>query len=117
MLLDIVQSRLSTAEFAFLLACHTAELTEESISDEALHLTAAMQYCGFQGIVGTMWAMADRDGSDLVEDSYNFLLSKEVPGVPYYERSVKALWDAVRKLRRKEGVSLEQWVNYVHYGV
>ena len=43
-LLDIVRSRLPTTEFAFLSACHTAELTDGSIADEALHLTAAMQH-------------------------------------------------------------------------
>jgi len=53
-LLDIVQSRLPNAEFAFLSACHTAELTEGSIADEGLHLAAAIQYCGFRSVVGTM---------------------------------------------------------------
>ena len=114
-LLEIVRSRLPTAEFAFLAACHTAEVTEESIVDESLHLTAAMQYCGFRSVVGTMWAMADEDGQFLVEDFYKSMLSSDEPGVPYYERSAQALRDAVKNLRRK-GVPLERWVNYVHYG-
>ena len=33
-LLEIVQSRLPDAEFAFLSCCHTEEITEESIVDE-----------------------------------------------------------------------------------
>ena len=37
----------SEAEFAFLSACHTVDLTEKSIADQALHLAAAMQYCDF----------------------------------------------------------------------
>ena len=53
-LLDIVRSRLPSAEFAFLSACHSAKLTEQSIADEALHLAAAMQYSGFRSVVGTM---------------------------------------------------------------
>ncbi len=53
-LLNIVQSQLPNAKFAFLSACHTAELTEESISDEVLHLAAAMQFCRFRSVVGTM---------------------------------------------------------------
>ncbi|KAH9965133.1 CHAT domain-containing protein [Lactifluus volemus] len=114
-LLDIARSRLPAAEFAFLSACHTAELTEESIADEVLHLTAAMQYCGFRSVVGTMWAMADKDGQLLVEDFYKSILSSDEPGVPYHERSARALRDAVKNLRR-EGASLERWVNYVHYG-
>ncbi|KAH9962754.1 CHAT domain-containing protein [Lactifluus volemus] len=114
-LLDIVRSRLPSAEFAFLSACHTAELTEESIDDEALHLTAAMQYCGFRSVVGTMWATMDQGGETLIQDFYKILLSSDEPGVPYHERSARALRDAVRNLRR-EGASLERWVNYVHYG-
>jgi CHAT domain-containing protein len=114
-LLKIVCSHLPTAEFAFLSACHTAELTEDSIADEALHLTAAMQYCGFRSVVGTMWAAVDENGQYLVEDFYKSMLSGDETGVPYYERSARALRDAVKSLRR-EGASLECWVNYVHYG-
>ncbi|KAH9019565.1 CHAT domain-containing protein [Lactarius deliciosus] len=115
-LLDIVQSRLPDAEFAFLSCCHTAEITEDSIADEALHLTAAMQYCGFRSVVGTMWAMADTDGRDLAKSFYKSLFSGRRADVPYYERSAGALRDATRKLRKKRGITLERWVNFVHYG-
>ncbi|KAF8264652.1 CHAT domain-containing protein [Lactarius quietus] len=115
-LLDIVQSRLPAAEFAFLSACHTAELTEESVADEGLHLVAAVQYCGFRSVVGTMWAMANTDGKDLAKHFYKSMLSGKQTGVPYYQRSAKALRDAAKKLRRKRGVTLERWVNFVHYG-
>ena len=115
---DIVQSQLPNAEFAFLAACHTAELTDESPADEALHLAAAMQYCGFRSVVGTMWAMADEDGRDLAENFYKSVFSGAEQGVYYHERTAEALRDAVVKLRRKKGrgMSLERWVNYVHYG-
>ncbi|KAI9443710.1 CHAT domain-containing protein [Lactarius psammicola] len=115
-LLDIVRCRLPDAEFAFLSCCHAAETTEESIADEALHLTAAMQYCGFRSVVGTMWEMADTDGRDLAKNFYKSLFSSEEALVPYYERSARALRDATQKLREKRGISLERWVNFVHYG-
>jgi CHAT domain-containing protein len=115
-LLDIVRSRLPDAEFAFLFCCHAAEITEESIADEGLHLTAAMQYCGFRSVVGTMWAMADTDGRDLAKSFYKSLFSGEAAGVPYYERTAGALRDATQRLRKKRGISLERWVNFVHYG-
>ncbi|KAH9055396.1 CHAT domain-containing protein [Lactarius vividus] len=91
-------------------------ITDKSIADEALHLTAAMQYCGFRSVVGTMWEMADTDGRDLAENFYKSLFSSQEQGVPCYERSARALRDATRRLRRKEGISLERWVNFVHYG-
>jgi len=115
-LLDIVQSQLPDAEFAFLSACHTAELTDESMSGEVLHLTAAMQFCGFRSVVGTMWAMADIDGRDLARDFYKSVFSEETQGARYYERTAQALRDAVKNLRRKGGMTLERWVNFVHYG-
>ncbi|KAI0293134.1 CHAT domain-containing protein [Multifurca ochricompacta] len=115
-LLDIVRSQLPAAEFAFLAACHTAELTDDSIADEALHLTAAVQYCGFRSVVGTMWEMVDIDGRELAENFYKSMFSRNGQEVPYHLRSARALRDATRKMRRKKGMTLERWVNFVHYG-
>jgi len=115
-LLDIVRSRLPTAEFAFLLACHTAELTEGSIADEGLHLTAAAQFCGFRSVVGTMWGLADQDGGDLATHFYKSMFSSDESGVPYHERSARALRDAVQSMRKEKRLPLEQWVDFVHYG-
>ena len=115
-LLEIVRSRLPYAEFAFISCCHAAEITRESVADEGLHLTAAMQYCGFRSVVGTMWEMADTDGQDLAKNFYKSLFSSQDPSVPYYERSAAALRHATQKLRGKRGITLERWVNFVHYG-
>ncbi|KAH9009094.1 CHAT domain-containing protein [Lactarius deliciosus] len=117
-LLEIIRSHLPTAEFAFLSACHTAEATEGSVTDEVLHLVAAVQFCGFRSVVGTMWAMADMDGQDLAKHFYKLMFPKREKGelVPYYKMSAGALHDAVKKLRKKRGVTLERWVNFVHYG-
>jgi CHAT domain-containing protein len=114
-LLEIVRAQLPAAELAFLSACHTAEVTERSVMDEGLHLAAAVQYCGFRSVVGTMWAMADEDGRDLAKYFYKVLFSGS-RGMPYHKRSAKALRSAVKKLRRKRGITLERWVNFVHYG-
>ena len=114
-LLEIVRANLPAAEFAFLSACHTAEMTEGSNVDEGLHLAAAVQYCGFRSVVGTMWAMADEDGRDLAKNFYKALFANS-RGTPYHERSAEALRFAVKKLRRKRRITLERWVNFVHYG-
>ena len=79
-LLNIVRSHLPTAEFAFLSACHTAELTEGSAADEGLHLAAAVQYCGFRSVVGTMWAMANQDGPDVAKYFYQSMFPKKEKG-------------------------------------
>ncbi|KAH9956961.1 CHAT domain-containing protein [Russula compacta] len=105
-LLDMVRSQLPSAEFAFLSACHTAEITEESIANEGLHLAAAVQYSGFRSVVGTMWAVADIDGPVVARSFYKSVFSDEWQGVPYYERTAKALRDAVRDLRGKKDTTL-----------
>jgi len=122
-LLEIVRARLPAAEFAFLAACHTAELTYGSSADESLHLAAAAQYCGFRSVVGTMWAMANLDGPDLAKHFYRSVFfpprrehAEQTQAPCYYKRSAGALRDAVKKLRRKRGITLERWVNFVHYG-
>ncbi|KAI0267452.1 CHAT domain-containing protein [Gloeopeniophorella convolvens] len=115
-LLDIARERLPHAEFAFLSACHTAEPADLRTPDEALHLAAAMQHCGFRSVVGTMWEMADLDGRDLAAHFYGYMFTEERRDVPFGERSARALQHAVRKLRLKRGMTLERWVNFVHYG-
>jgi len=67
-----------------------------------LHLSAAVQYCGFQSVVGTMWAMADIDGQFLAKEFYGSVFLDGWEGIPYYERTAEALWDAVKELQRKE---------------
>jgi len=71
---------LATAEFAFLSVCHAAEWTDAHTPDEALHLTEAMQYCGFRSVAGTLWAMADADGRDLSEHIYGHVFAAEGRG-------------------------------------
>ncbi|KAF8259928.1 hypothetical protein EI94DRAFT_1750038 [Lactarius quietus] len=105
----------TTAEFAMLSVCHAAEWTDPHTPDEALHLTAAMQYCGFRSAVGTLWAMADTDGPDLAEQFYRRIFATKERDVGLGERTARALRDGVRRMRKK-GVSLERWVNFVHYG-
>ncbi|KAH9041754.1 hypothetical protein EDB85DRAFT_1920257 [Lactarius pseudohatsudake] len=77
-----------------------------------------MQFCGFRSVIGTMWAMVDTDGAYLSKHFYKSIFSESSGrrGVPHYERSARALQFAVKKLRRTRGVTLERWVNFVHYG-
>ncbi|KAF9048150.1 CHAT domain-containing protein [Rhodocollybia butyracea] len=118
-LLDIIRMNLPNATFAFLSACHTAAQSPGGVHNEVIHLAAAMQFCGFQSVVGTMWEMADIDGPEMVKDFYSsvFSNSKEDPsrcneiGV-----QARALAEATKKMRGRKGVTLERWVNFVHIG-
>jgi hypothetical protein len=61
--------------------------------------------CGFQSVVGTVWAMADTDGQGLARNFYSSVFSDRTQGERYYERTEKAFQDAVVKLRRKRNTT------------
>jgi CHAT domain-containing protein len=51
-LLELIKAQLPNAEFAFLSACHSAAGDLRGTPDEIIHLTAALQFCGFRSVVG-----------------------------------------------------------------
>ena len=117
----IIRSDFKHAEFAFLSACQTST-GDITLSDESVHLAAAMLVTGYRGVVGTMWSISDREAPEVAEDFYRELLarSRDVGGKkrPDGEQAAFALHFAVQKLRKRVGDSnFLLWVPYVHFGV
>ncbi|KAG8868002.1 hypothetical protein FRB98_003867, partial [Tulasnella sp. 332] len=110
---DILRLDLQKAEFAFLSACHTAA-GDFRAPNEGLHLAAAMQFAGYQGVVGTLWAMDDIDGPDVAETFYKFMF-RNGGGVVDFKDAANGVW-RVSKALREEGVPLDRWVNFIHIG-
>ncbi|KAL5526505.1 GSE1_4 [Sanghuangporus sanghuang] len=90
--------------------------------DEALHLAAAMQFCGFRSVVGSMWKMLDRDGPFLAGCIYVYLMAGDEDEFRF-KRSAAAVREAALRLREgkdeaEDGsgvdIMLERWVNLVH---
>ena len=82
------------------------------IPDEVVHLAAALQFCGFRSVMGTLWAMEDDDGCDVTKDFYQYMF--RIPGaVPNFRDSAEALHMATREMR-KRGLGLDRWVKFVH---
>lgn len=86
------------------------------MADEVIHLAAAMQFCGFHSVVGTMWPMADEDGPHIAETFYKYMLNPPDGKPVSFRNSAAALHFAVKHLREKK-VPLYRWVNFVHYGL
>ncbi|KAH9474300.1 hypothetical protein JR316_0012758 [Psilocybe cubensis] len=111
-LLDLIRAKIPNAEFAFLSACHSASggvLTP----DESIHLSAAMQFCGFRSVVGTLWEMADEDGPTIAKEFYNYMFRNETE--INFRDSAAALYSAIRVMRKNKA-SPERWVMFVHTG-
>ncbi|KAG8844118.1 hypothetical protein FRB96_003281 [Tulasnella sp. 330] len=113
-LLDIIQKHLPQAELAVLSACHSAA-GDRSTPDEAIHLAAGMLFAGFRSVVGTMWAMDDRDGPVLTEAFYKYMFRNGPEAVDCRD-AARGLAKGIKELRRR-GVPLERWINFVHFGI
>ncbi|KAH9047048.1 hypothetical protein EDB84DRAFT_1673780 [Lactarius hengduanensis] len=88
-------------------------------ADRRQHFRRRTAPCGCNAI---LW-LPERDRDDVGDGRYGrgrlisiFSESTGRRGVPYYERSARALQFAVKKLRKKRGITLERWANFVHYG-
>jgi tetratricopeptide (TPR) repeat protein len=109
--IDLAQAKLPNAEFAFLSACHTAA-DSEGTPDEVVHLAAAMQFCGFRSVVGTLWSISDAAGPDIAEEFYKYMFRN--PDKADFSDAATALNITARKLRRK--ISPFDWVCLIHIG-
>ena len=112
-LLELIQATLPNAELAFLSACHSAEggfITP----DEPIHLAAALQFCGFRSVIGTLWAMDDEDGPMISKEFYKHMFRKSGNKADFRD-SAEALNVAIRAMR-KNRVPLERWILFVHIG-
>ncbi|KAJ7201870.1 mucin-like protein 1, partial [Mycena pura] len=106
---------------AFLSACETAK-GEQAVPDESMHLAATLLFSGFSGVVGTMWALDDRDGPKIADAFYEYLFrncdaSCDPPALPDLTRAAEALHFAVGVLRKEAGISFKRWVPFVHFGL
>ncbi|KAH8103699.1 CHAT domain-containing protein [Phellopilus nigrolimitatus] len=115
-LLDIIQSNLPNAEFAFLSTDHSAGQTVGGAREEVLHLAAAMQFSGFRSVIATMWAMADDDGPFVAKEFYKRIFAEEDSPELGFKRSARALRETIQRLRKRRGMTVERWVNYIHIG-
>jgi CHAT domain-containing protein len=113
---DLIKARLRNAELAFLSTCHSAAVDIHGTPDEVIHLAAALQFCGFRSVVGTLWSMVDTDGPDVAEDFYKYMFRNvNAKGAVDFRDSAGALNFATAVMRSRR-VPYERWINFVHIG-
>ncbi|KAI0050162.1 hypothetical protein FA95DRAFT_1487709, partial [Auriscalpium vulgare] len=113
-ILDLLKANLPNAELAVLSACHTAAVDKDNTPDEGISLASGMQFCGFRGIVGTLWAMDDDVGPIFAEIFYKRILHLERADQPAdFIDAAKVLRAVTKEMRRKQ-IPLHCWVPLVH---
>ncbi|MFE7043126.1 CHAT domain-containing protein [Streptomyces atratus] len=109
---DLARLRLDHAEVAFLSSC-TTTLSGYDLPDEAIHVSAALQFAGYRHVVSTMWTSLGRYASFIADHLYDSLAAN---GELDPEECALALHHAVRALRAQPGMELAIWTPFVHTG-
>ncbi|WP_143027637.1 CHAT domain-containing protein [Lentzea albidocapillata] len=107
--LDIAQVRTDDAQFAYLSACRTAMGAPE-LSDESIHLGAALFLAGFRQVVGTLWAVGDQLAAKIAEAFYR----KVVVSGP--DAAATAIGEVALLVRAQRKAEPLLWAGYVHIG-
>jgi tetratricopeptide (TPR) repeat protein len=107
---DIIQAEPENPEFVFLSACHTA-VGDKNAPDEVIHLAAGMQFSGFRGVIGTMWAVDDTTAHYMVKEFYDAMFSGKIN----YTNAARAL-NKASKAVDKNKVPMDQRVVFIHIG-
>jgi CHAT domain-containing protein len=119
---DIVSLRLQNAAFAYLSACHGANIQVTKLLNEGLHIAGAFQLAGYPQVVGALWHILDEHAVNVSESIYKVLVSGGLQDL----RVAEALHHAIGKLReatRWEEDSTEEypdqpitWAPYIYMG-
>jgi CHAT domain-containing protein len=123
----LMEIKLDRAFLAFLSACETAKGDQDQ-PDQAIHLAAAMLFCGFRSVVATMWCVFTCSDRMCVPTSFRTIWDDDGPAVAriFYKALLAekmidadaiayALDAAVSKLRQ-DGVSPARWASFIHVG-
>jgi CHAT domain-containing protein len=100
------------ADLAYLSACRTAA-GARALPDEAIHLTAALQFGGFRHVIGSQWAVADRIAAQVAGDVYAHLATG---GGPDADGAAHALDRALARVRRENPDRPDLWAALIHTG-
>ncbi|USX54344.1 CHAT domain-containing protein [Lentzea sp. HUAS12] len=108
--LDIAEVRTDDAQFAYLSACRTA-MGAAQLSDESIHLGAALFLAGFRQVVGTLWAVGDQLAAKVAEAFYR----KVAASGP--DAAAVAIGEVALMVRAQRKAEPLLWAGYVHIGV
>jgi CHAT domain-containing protein len=112
-LASILDIDLPNAKFVYLSACQTA-MGDEKLANEAMHLAGGFLAAGFQGAIGTLWNIVDKDGPTVAKIVYEVILGDNL--IPNVKMAAEGLHLAIQTLR-KAGVAPSRWMPFMHFGI
>ncbi|QGI70367.1 hypothetical protein CEK26_002700 [Fusarium fujikuroi] len=82
---------------AYLSACGTGQIKDETSFDENINLISAFQIAGFRHVIGTLWNVQDDISVEMAQMTYQELLDSDISD----ESICRGLHRATRELRRR----------------
>lgn len=110
--IDLIHTRLTRAELAFLSACTTAR-TGTELLDEPIHLAAACQLAGYRHVIASLWPIADDQTAELSKCFYNAVKDQTTR---QRTDAAAALHHATRELRASNRLQPNLWAPFLHTG-
>jgi CHAT domain-containing protein len=109
---DLASQPTKHRDLAFLSACQTAAGSAR-LTDEAVHLAAAMQFLGYRHVIATLWTITDSQAPHIADAVYTVITQD---GRPDPGRAAEALHHAVQDLRAHHPANPVLWAPYIHLG-
>ncbi|CAI7599558.1 unnamed protein product [Penicillium pancosmium] len=103
------------AWIAYLSACSTANIKDQALADESLHITSGFLISGFAHVIGSLWSADDDVCVRMATHFYSSLLTNRVS--KDINRAVaRAVHDAQLQIRHEYAHDPSMWALYVHVG-
>ncbi|KAL5001350.1 CHAT domain-containing protein [Aspergillus recurvatus] len=115
---ELARIRHQLPQIAYLSACSTAEITDTSLTNEAIHIASAFQLLGFPHVIGTLWEADNNCATEVAGSFYQALVEQlQASGRKVTHDIVAyAMHHAVQTLRSKKPGNYIGWVPFVHIG-
>ena len=88
----------------------------KKLPGEAMHLAGALQYAGFSSVIATMWGVTDTDTAIVASHVYQYLFRNGSQGCDSSEATM-ALNRTIFLLRDRDGVTMDRWGPFIHFGI
>jgi hypothetical protein len=105
------------ARIVYLSACSTAEVKDNKLRDEGLHITSAFQIAGFSHAIGSLWSANDNICVKVAEAFYGYLTQNGSTTRFSNDQVAKALRSAILSIQSQHPEDPSIWAQFVHFGV
>jgi CHAT domain-containing protein len=101
---------------AYLSACSTANIKDEALADESLHITSGFLIAGFAHVIGSLWSADDDVCIRMATHFYTSLITKRATNTDINRVVAQAVHDALLQIRREYAHDPSMWALYIHVG-